>query len=362
MAQNGLLDFLQGASNSAASTVSAPVDGLAWLLRKAGAKVGDNPIGGSDWMRAQGLTQEPQNKLMGLLGEAAGGVAPMVAGAYAPQIAKGLLGMADNLAAPQVLRKESGMFIGPSAKTWDATAASKAQQMAAKGVDPRKVWSETGTWKGPDGAWRQEIPDNAAGLRLNSPKFGTESMSKASDVYAHKSLFDAYPDAENINVTWNKSNGGGSFTAPREYAQYIDLPQGVGAGSMNTPKSTNSVAMHEMQHAIQQREGFERGGSAEEFSRIYETGYLAELQKELRQLSVGGWTPEIGAKSVALNKKISGAIADPYATYKNLAGEAEARATQARIPLDASQRRALFPEDSYDVPMNQLIVRGLLGK
>ena len=47
MAQNGLLDFLQGASNSAASTVSAPVDGLAWLLRKAGAKVGDNPIGGS---------------------------------------------------------------------------------------------------------------------------------------------------------------------------------------------------------------------------------------------------------------------------------------------------------------------------
>lgn len=39
---SGLLDFLQGASNSAASNVSAPVDGIAWLLRKAGlpARVG----------------------------------------------------------------------------------------------------------------------------------------------------------------------------------------------------------------------------------------------------------------------------------------------------------------------------------
>ena len=48
--------------------------------------------------------------------------------------------------------------------------------------------------------------------------------------------------------------------------------------------------------------------------------------------------------------------------YKRLAGGAEARATQARLPLNALQRRALFPEDSYDVPVNQLIIRGLLGQ
>ena len=36
---NKLLDFLQGASNAAASNVSAPVDGLAWALRKAGINV-----------------------------------------------------------------------------------------------------------------------------------------------------------------------------------------------------------------------------------------------------------------------------------------------------------------------------------
>ena len=51
-----------------------------------------------------------------------------------------------------------------------------------------------------------------------------------------------------------------------------------------------------------------------------------------------------------------------FDAYKKLAGEAEARATQARIPLNAEQRRAKFPEDSYDLPIKDLIVRGLLGQ
>ena len=88
---NALLDFLQGASNSAASTVSAPVDGLAWLLRKAGLKIPENALGGSDWMAQQGLTREPQNKLAGILGDSIGGVLPFAASAKAPQIAHGLL-------------------------------------------------------------------------------------------------------------------------------------------------------------------------------------------------------------------------------------------------------------------------------
>jgi hypothetical protein len=90
-----LRDFFQGASNSIASNVSAPVDGIAWLLRKAGVPVPPNPMGGSDWMAEKGLTQQPQNRTAGLLGEFAGMTAPMVAAAKAPQIAKGLLSLDD---------------------------------------------------------------------------------------------------------------------------------------------------------------------------------------------------------------------------------------------------------------------------
>ena len=90
-----LRDFFQGASNSIASNVSAPVDGIAWLLRKAGVPVPPNPMGGSDWMAEKGLTQQPQNRTAGLLGEFAGMAGPMVAAAKAPQIAKGLLSLDD---------------------------------------------------------------------------------------------------------------------------------------------------------------------------------------------------------------------------------------------------------------------------
>ena len=81
-----------GVSNSAASTVAALVDGIAWLLRKAGIFTG-TPFMGSDWMRAKGLTAEPQNQCAGLLGEAVGGVAPMLAAAKATNIIEGLLAL-----------------------------------------------------------------------------------------------------------------------------------------------------------------------------------------------------------------------------------------------------------------------------
>ena len=70
-----LRDFAQGASNSAASNVTAPVDALAWLLRKGGLPIPEAPVGGSDWARQKGLTAEPQNKLAGLLGDAGNGCA-----------------------------------------------------------------------------------------------------------------------------------------------------------------------------------------------------------------------------------------------------------------------------------------------
>lgn len=77
----GLLDFLQAASNSAASNVSAPVDALAWLLRKAGVPVGDAPVGGSDWMQQKGLTRPVKQSAASVAGEAAGLLGPMVVAA-----------------------------------------------------------------------------------------------------------------------------------------------------------------------------------------------------------------------------------------------------------------------------------------
>ena len=126
----GLLDqlnsFAQGASNSVAGGVSAPVDGIAWLLRKAGVPVPTNPVGGSDWMAQQGLTAQPKQHLAGLLGEGIGGAMPSVIAAKAPQIAGGLLQGARNLATPNVMNPQAGAIVWHgSPHTFDKFDASK---------------------------------------------------------------------------------------------------------------------------------------------------------------------------------------------------------------------------------------------
>ncbi len=105
------VSFLQGASNSAASNLSAPVDGINWLLGKAGLPVSKTPVGGSDWLRQAGFTAEPKNRNAGLLGESVGGVMPIVAAAKAPQIAAGLNQAGRNLAAPRTLNPQTGAIV-----------------------------------------------------------------------------------------------------------------------------------------------------------------------------------------------------------------------------------------------------------
>lgn len=110
-ALDDFLSFLQGASNSAASAVSAPVDGINWALGKVGVPVSKKPVGGSEWLKELGFTAEPKNKTAGLLGEAVGGVLPIVAQAKAPQIAAGINQMISNAQAPRTLNPQTGAIV-----------------------------------------------------------------------------------------------------------------------------------------------------------------------------------------------------------------------------------------------------------
>lgn len=71
-ALEALVSGAQGASNAAASNITTPVDGLAWLLRQAGVPVPADPVGGEDWMRRVGLMRDPANPLAGAIGEGLG--------------------------------------------------------------------------------------------------------------------------------------------------------------------------------------------------------------------------------------------------------------------------------------------------
>lgn len=273
----------------------------------------------------------------------------------------------------------AGMFVGPKSQTWDKAAAAKAQEMASKGADPRKIWSETGTWKAPDGMWRQEIDDSAAKFKrtnVSDPaQFADvfdEAASRSNGVpmgnaLDHSPLYKAYPEQTAIRF---KVEGQGPSIAGsyRDADRLVSISDPYGAKMGDSPES---VALHELQHAIQQREGWAKGGSPgsnsltwdeltgqarktyENSANTYDDPILAEL--------FSGAAPLKPWDSMTKIERIPYYEQAQMGAYERLAGEAEARATQARLPLNAEQRRAMFPADSYDVPLDSLILRGLGG-
>ena len=146
----GLLDqahsFAQGASNGVAGSLTGPVDGLAWLLRKAGVPVPQAPLGGSDWMRNVGLMQEPKERMAGLLGEGIGSALPTVIAGKAPQIAGGLLQIERNAMAPRTLNPQTGAVLADY--RGQHTAPMKGEGSAPlndlKGVYPDDIYSPNG--------------------------------------------------------------------------------------------------------------------------------------------------------------------------------------------------------------------------
>lgn len=109
----GLLDFLQSASNSVAGNVAGPVDLIGMGLNKIGVPVGPAPVGGSEWMKRKGLLRDVEQGPARIAGETFGLLGPAMATQFAPQIAKGLLQGADNLAAPALNSKQMGGVLNP---------------------------------------------------------------------------------------------------------------------------------------------------------------------------------------------------------------------------------------------------------
>lgn len=174
------------------------------------------------------------------------------------------------------------------------------------------------------------------------------------NVLNHQGLYDAYPAQQytHANITSETS------LPPRLKKLLI----GKGEGSYNhtgyggeplieataySPKDT-SVTLHELQHAIQQQEGFARGGNSETIDINYPGGLekLTSRWKELR---------DQGMESMQAYLKASGELA--YSGYKRLAGEAEARLTQSRMNMTAPERAASYPPSMFDVPVKDQIVR-----
>lgn len=264
----------------------------------------------TDYANAQQLVQDPRNA--------------------SPELMREITGQGNSLSgfAP------AGIFIGAGAKTWNAAMNKMAKELEDAGVSAREIWAKTGNWKAPDGKWRQEIPDNKAEFRAN---FDASAASKANDyksgleaaiggMYRHDPLYQAYPDLLTTDrMTISKladwlpdSANSGEYKRTFGGKGYLELRNKTEQGALDT-------AAHELQHGVQYREGFPAGATESQFRDI-PNGLTA------------------------------------FEQYRRQMGEAEARAAAARRMLTPEQRRQLFPEDSYDMPIADLLYRDPLGR
>ena len=74
-----LRDTAQSTSNTVAETAAFPVDMIAMALRKAGVPGQDNAVGGSDWMKKNGIICAVEPGAAKVVGETLGNVIPAMA-------------------------------------------------------------------------------------------------------------------------------------------------------------------------------------------------------------------------------------------------------------------------------------------
>ena len=301
------------------------------------------------------------------------GLDPGVSGSDAYRTGQAL-GNMPGVGAPAAV---AGIFIGKGAKGWNAASNALAKKITSQGASPEEVWKTTGNFKAPDGQWRQEISDAGAQMResiLQGP---------ASRVLSHPELFENYPELGKI------------MTRKDPYSTRSVLMGGMGpdpviqVGTAGGKNESAKGMLHEMQHAIQFKEGFGQGGSK---TMAFTDPKAFEILKEVRSrmaqpasienFAKVAWqsnevTPEIAKKYQQyldyhkkslknMDKAAQEGAAELY--YKRLLGEAEARAVEGRKPLTMEQRLQLIPSQSYRtnagrdiIPLDQLIVKRAKG-
>ena len=278
--------------------------------------------------------------------------------------------------------KQRGIFAGIKAKNADLSAMEAAQELQKRGVSRDEIWTKTGWFKDVDGHWKFEIDDSRSipyqfTDRQTQSLYGDSGFlaRDAGDFLNHKELYQAYPDTKEIGMMVHDNyKDRGSYTRPTpDTDTEFGLQEEINLGA-NSRGIHHSTALHELQHSIQQREGFASGGSASDFAgdiraaqaevgRVNEQ--LSYISKNIDKLREAGRLEEAKllkneyqkVMDYKLKTVVPKAQLEPIDLYKRLAGEAEARNVEARKYMRPDERRQTPPWQTLDVPEDELITR-----
>ena len=313
----------------------------------------------------------------------------------------------------QGIGKQRGIFAGVKAKGADLKQQQAAQELARRGIGRDEIWQKTGWFEDVDGGWKWEIDDSGAKIKGNERDWNAEILKSyemegvagkqmrqaimqskrdynpphemsgtvLSQVIDHPDLFDAYRDAKAIGYERSHDMSlGDAYYEPRRDT--------VTVSALNKD-AVRSPLLHETQHAIQEREGFAKGGNIREMERGDVNMTTRESEALKNKIDNVLQSDDFKADKAALRAEgmkrhdVTAALYEKYGIneatdrlyeiedslsgltsfdkYERLAGEAEARNVQTRMNYTPEERRAKAPWTTLDVPEDELIVRGSSG-
>ena len=295
------------------------------------------------------------------------------------------------------------IMMGPTSKTWNHGNAALAKHMELQGADPMSIWEATGTFRGADGNWRQEIPDWAMAY---TPKAARQRQTDAYSKRRDRALATATTpeEAQDIKDFYKPELKNAIYNLKGKMSEFVDHPELRAAypelferpfkqlepdhpeytASQNTSGFFNpttkeivvngdftednqrDTVLHELQHAVQQLEGWQ-GGSSPGLMAMHMADrdalkYAAEKENEL--LTLLAPKAKIRPLTEQSLKDIEGklekykqleGVDDPFKAYERASGEEEARAVERRSRLSDEELKAWHPSENYDTPFNQHI-------
>jgi hypothetical protein len=293
------------------------------------------------------------------------------------------------------------IMMGPTSKTWNQASADLAMQMEREGRDPTAIWRATGTFRGADGKLRQEIPDWAMAF---TPKAARQRQAEAytrrrdralaaattpeeaqdikefykpelknaiynlkgktSEFIDHPELRAAYPELFNREFKQLEPDHP-EFTSAQDVSGFFDPKTKAITLNGDFPENDQrDTALHELQHAVQQIEGWQGGASPalmslKMFQRDQAKKDLYRLERSLEGMRNSDpikYASQIQVEEQMLKKaqdelnktKQLENISDPFRAYERVSGEEEARAVERRSRMNDEELKNTFPENSYD--------------
>jgi site-specific DNA-cytosine methylase len=266
-------------------------------------------------------------------------------------------------------------------RTFRMDNLSVAKDMEKNKKKAKAIKAATGWERGADGKWRYEMPD----VVLRDPKEWvnkktltlSDIVEKPNDLFKeYPELFDAYPELKDMKILKGRAKSGGVFYNNAITLNLGDIREAIKYDMDTHYKLANNslkkTLVHEIQHYIQDKEGFAQGGNNEMIIDKNALDAIAKLRAEKDAVAKEFYAMspeeqqrrkyEINKRYNDLTKQIerlekSSRIG--YDGYNRLSGEVEARNVSSRLNMTPEERRKTLAESTEDVARKDQIFLGV---